>query len=70
MVTAAPAIFSQVKVSPSVSQAMTPAIGGIRYMNGALRATPRTLLTQVHISQPKNEDTTSAQNIAAQTAGA
>src|SRR5213075_639445 len=69
MVIAAPAIFSQVKVSPRVSQAITPATGGIRYMKGALRATPRTLFTQVQSSQPTNEQTTSAQNSAAQTAG-
>ena len=58
MVTAAPRSFSQVNVSPRVSQAMTPATGGMRYMKGALRATPRTLFTQVHISQPKNDETT------------
>ena len=69
MVTAAPRIFSQVKVSPSVSQAIRPATGGIRYMKGALRATPRTLLTQVQSSQPTNEHTTSAQKIAAHTGG-
>ena len=58
---APPTIFAQVKVSPSVSHAMTPATGGIRYMNGALRAMPRTLLTHVHTSQPQKEQTTSAQ---------
>jgi len=67
MVIAAPAILSQVKVSPSVSQAITPATGGIRYMKGALRASPRTLLTQAHAIQPRKEHTTSAQNSAAQT---
>src|ERR1044071_4310910 len=69
MVMIAPDIFSQVNVSPRVSQAITPATGGIRYMNGALRARPRTLLTQGHASQPTNEHTTSAQNTAAQPAG-
>src|SRR5262245_10327016 len=53
MVMAAPVILSQVKVSPRVSQATRPAIGGVRYANGAERAIPRTLFTQVHISQPK-----------------
>src|SRR6185503_17784583 len=69
MVTTAPPILSQVNCSPSVSHAITPATGGIRYMKGAERATPRTLLTQVHSIQPKNEHTTSAQKIAAHTAG-
>lgn len=69
MVTAAPAIFSHVNDSPRVSQAMTPATGGIRYMNGALRATPRALFTQVQSIQPTNEETTSAKKSAAQTAG-
>src|SRR5262252_9596110 len=65
---AAPVIFSQVKVSPSVSQAITPATCGMRYMKGALRAMPRTLFTQVHESQPTNEQTTSAQKSPAHTA--
>src|SRR3990172_4951808 len=63
MVTPAPAILSQVKDSPSVSHATTPEIGGIRYMSGALRATPRTALTQAHTSQPRNADTTAAPNM-------
>src|SRR4051812_48540219 len=69
MVTTAPTTFSQVKTSPSVNQAITPATGGMRYMKGALRAMPRTLFTQVHASQPTKEHTTSAQNSPAQTAG-
>src|SRR4051812_3047709 len=69
IVTAAPAILSQVKDSPSVSQAITPAIGGMRYMKGALRATPRTVFTQVQASQPRNDDITSAQSRPAHTAG-
>src|ERR1700682_3023976 len=69
IVTSAPAILSQVNDSPSVSQAITPAIGGIRYWKGAVRATPRTVLTQVHISQPQNDETTMPQKSPAHTAG-
>src|ERR1700682_4270022 len=69
IVTSAPAILSQVNDSPSVSQAMIPAIGGIRYWKGAVRATPRTVLTQVHISQPQNDETTMPQKSPAHTAG-
>src|SRR5258706_8324233 len=67
MVSTAPAILSEVNCSPSISQATTPEIGGIRYMSGALRATPRTELTQTHTSQPKNADTTAAQTMPSQT---
>ena len=37
MVTAAPPSLSQVNASPSVSHATSPAIGGVRYANGAAR---------------------------------
>src|SRR5436190_16548285 len=67
MVTAAPAILSAENVSPSVNQATTPAIGGIRYCSGALRATPRTALTQVQTIHPRNEEMTAAQNMPSQT---
>src|SRR4051812_37286488 len=63
MVTAAPSNFSQVKLSPSVSQAENPAIGGMRQLNGADRATPRTAFTHPHAIQPRNDERTSAQNI-------
>src|SRR3990170_7218347 len=68
MVSAAPASFSAVNCSSSSSQATTPEIGGIRYMSGALRATPRTALTHTHTSQPKKADTTAAQNMPNQAA--
>src|SRR3954469_769803 len=62
MVMAAPASLSGVNTSPSVSQATTPAMGGMRYWNGAQRARPRTLFTQLHASQPKNDEMTMVKN--------
>ncbi|MDZ4143887.1 MAG: hypothetical protein U1D29_05030 [Burkholderiales bacterium] len=40
----------------------------MRYMNGAVRATPRTALTQPHTSQPRNADTVTDHSSPTQTA--
>ena len=57
MVTSAPAILIRVKRSSIAYQAITAATGGIRYIRGAVRATPRTPLTHPQVSHPKNADT-------------
>ena len=50
-------ILSQVKDSPTNHQAKMPATGGMRYISGAVRATPRTALTHPHASHPMNAET-------------
>ena len=42
------------------AQASSPATGGIRYIKGAVRATPRTAFTQPQASQPRKAETTTA----------
>ena len=44
--------------SPVANQATRPATGGIRYISGAVRATPRTALIQPQTIQPMKAETT------------
>ena len=60
-VNAAPASLMPVYCSPANSQATRPATGGIKYISGAVRATPRTALIQPQTSQPRKADTVTDQ---------
>src|SRR5690606_29426176 len=66
---AAPAIFVAVKGSPTAIQETSPATGGMPYIIGAVRATPRTALTQPQTSQPTNAETTTANSSPSQIHG-
>src|SRR5690606_86968 len=66
---AAPVIFVAVNGSPIVAHATSPATGGIPYIIGAVRATPRTALTQPQTSQPTKADSTTVNSSAIQIHG-
>src|SRR5690606_40408061 len=51
------------------AQATSPATGGIRYISGAVRATPRTAFTHPHASQPTKAEPITAHSRPAHSTG-